>query len=827
MNRTHRKWLVVLGVVAGVVIVLSVALRIVLTEERLKAMLVPRIEKAVDARIAVGRVGIRFPFGFGVRIGDLSFEKQMPRGERVSFAAADLRVDVPLSSLLRRRPEIRSVNLSGASLQIDAGGEKPQFALEDLAARLSMKPIDTLYVLDPRIAAGRLVLTARPSGAVFELPDLRFEARVEISGDFQRFAVRGGKLSLADLAAADLEATATDLRGRQEFTVRARVDELEARRLFEVALETDFSAFVPGLTEEALGEMVPVTVQGGTIALALEATGTGSEPGEIAVAGTVRLEGIALRSAAIDLPVRLIGAVEFSETRIACDGIDVEAGRSTARVLFSAPLEGTPKKPGTLEFEIGALVDIGETAAALTPPQPGAAGKLETQLRGAGSPAHLGKLFPAGADRPGPETIREAWKNLRLEGFFSLSNAELPADDQPLRVSRINARGTIAGGDVKGIGADFSVGGSPWKASGEMKGILPALAEAMLIVQDDDPPATAGAFLDRLTSTPDVSLSVSGRSLNVIPLQDRAAAEREARKAQPPGVPPAPAAAPHPLVDNPLAILMLKKTSLSVRIDSLTARGAVLTAIDAAGRLSDGLLRASPVTLAYAGGKGSGSAQADLRDLERIATEVDIAFTGIQAGQALAELHGAGGLVSGEFSFSLGGRFESGPGIDPLQTLAAAAAASSSRGVLDLSRFMAPLAATGIALPIPDRFDFHELSGKFSIDAGRVATDSWLIRSNAGDWKIAGSFGFDGSLDYRAGLVLTPAQQSRMKDLQAYRALVDLFRDEAGNIVLDFDIGGTAREPQVALDQTRARRKAGEKIVDEAQKKLLDLLRRR
>ena len=32
MNRTHRKWLVVLGVVAGVVIVFSVALRIVLTE---------------------------------------------------------------------------------------------------------------------------------------------------------------------------------------------------------------------------------------------------------------------------------------------------------------------------------------------------------------------------------------------------------------------------------------------------------------------------------------------------------------------------------------------------------------------------------------------------------------------------------------------------------------------------------------------------------------------------------------------------------------------------------------------------------------------------
>jgi len=69
--------------------------------------------------------------------------------------------------------------------------------------------------------------------------------------------------------------------------------------------------------------------------------------------------------------------------------------------------------------------------------------------------------------------------------------------------------------------------------------------------------------------------------------------------------------------------------------------------------------------------------------------------------------------------------------------------------------------------------------------------------------------------------------QSRMKDLDKYRDLVDLFRDDTGNLVFEFDVGGTAKSPKMQLDQTKARQKAGEKLIEGAQKKLLDMLKKK
>ena len=109
------------------------------------------------------------------------------------------------------------------------------------------------------------------------------------------------------------------------------------------------------------------------------------------------------------------------------------------------------------------------------------------------------------------------------------------------------------------------------------------------------------------------------------------------------------------------------------------------------------------------------------------------------------------------------------------------------------------------------------------IDKGRVNSEVWTIKSRNGDWDVTGSFGFDGTLDYNAGLVITPQQQAHMKDLAKYSAIIDLFRDDAGNILLMLDIGGTAKQPKVRLDQSKAKENAGKKLLDNAKDKLKGL----
>ena len=89
-----------------------------------------------------------------------------------------------------------------------------------------------------------------------------------------------------------------------------------------------------------------------------------------------------------------------------------------------------------------------------------------------------------------------------------------------------------------------------------------------------------------------------------------------------------------------------------------------------------------------------------------------------------------------------------------------------------------------------------------------------------------GSFGFDGSLDYTATLVIPPAALKNMVDVSKHRDLVALFQDDKGNVILDFTIGGMAKSPKFKLDRTRAERKAGEKLLDELKKKAKGLFNR-
>jgi hypothetical protein len=451
-------------------------------------------------------------------------------------------------------------------------------------------------------------------------------------------------------------------------------------------------------------------------------------------------------------------------------------------------------------------------------------GTLKTVLKGGAHPATLKNLFPSIDGARTPAQISKAWKGLELTGTVDMSVDELPGGKGPARISSLKTTASIIGGSVKSIDASFKMGGRPWKVKGEMKDVMPALAELMLLAEKGDMPKTLGPVLDGLVNSPDMSLYVEGRAFDAAAFQEQAEKEKlSVDKSSGGGGAPMEKAPADPFAANPVTLLMLKKTFVSVKLDSIISKGAVLTSLDAQGRISNGVLRASPVTVDYAGGKGSGRVVSDLRDPSNIKNDIDLDFSGIDAGRALSGFHSAGGLVSGTFAMKLDGRFTAGPGMDILQNLTATGRATSTSGTVDFTRFMAPLKATGFNLSSIEKFDFHEWTEKFVIDKGRVISEVWTIKSNNGDWDVSGSFGFDGTLAYNAGLMITPQQQKHMKDLEKYASIVDLFRDDKGNILLMLDIGGTATQPKVRLDQSRAKENAGKKLLDEAKDKLKGL----
>jgi len=839
MTKRTKKLLIALCIIVGVIIATSIILRVMLTKERLTAMIVPRIEARTSANIEFTDIGIRFPFGFGVRLDGLKITKDLPEGGMVDLSAAKFNVDVSLMSLIRRRPEVKSVTLGGAALSLTHAPSGIDVEIEELEARLSMTPSDSIFILDPKMSVGKIAIIPRGAGKRIELPPLSFEGRIEASADLSRAAVKDGKLVIADFAALKIEGDVVDLRRNREFTISVKSSDLDAKRLMDIVMEMDQGGLFQAEQKDKSGEKLNFTVEGGTVGIELRAVGMAIDPSGVIVGGKLDLEGLVVTP---DQGPGLTagGMVEFSNSKVSSKGISIKTEGSKATVAFGVDIDKTEKKPKYISFDLQAGIDLGEVSALMPAEKApdGAAssaadepmrmeGVLNASLKGGAQPATLRNLFPSKNGGKTPANISRAWKDLDLSGTVDLFADELPGKKGPARISDLKAAASIDGGSVKAIDASFDMGGRPWKVSGEMKDVIPAFAELMLLEQKGGFPETPGPVLDALVNSPDMSIYVEGRAFDAAAFQEATEKKLSVDRTSGgggAGAPGGPAAA-NPLVANPMTLLMLKKTFVSVKIDSIISRGALLTSLDAQGRISNGILLASPVTVEFAGGKGSGRLVSDLRDPSRISNDIDIDFKDIDAGRALSGFHDAGGLLSGTFAMKLDGRFLAGPGMNILQNLTATGRATSTSGTVDLTRFMAPLKSTGLNISSIERFDFHEWTEKFVIENGRVGSEMWKIGSKSGNWDITGSFGFDGTLDYKAGLVITPPQQANMKDLARYAGIIDLFRDDEGNILLMLDIGGTAKQPKVRLDQSKAKKKAEEKLLDGVKSTIKDFFK--
>jgi hypothetical protein len=172
------------------------------------------------------------------------------------------------------------------------------------------------------------------------------------------------------------------------------------------------------------------------------------------------------------------------------------------------------------------------------------------------------------------------------------------------------------------------------------------------------------------------------------------------------------------------------------------------------------------------------------------------------------------------------GRFNIAPGIDPLNSLHARYSITSDTGTVDFTKYISPVsAATGLDLSAYEKYRYDSWIGNFIISGGKVIIEKWNMDSSSGDILASGAIGLDGSLACSASLVIDTETQKRMKDLRKFGDLVNLFRDDKGNLVFPFDISGTAKSPRVALNQSGAKKKAQEKALDELKKKAADKLK--
>ncbi|MCL5019165.1 MAG: AsmA-like C-terminal region-containing protein [Patescibacteria group bacterium] len=122
-----------------------------------------------------------------------------------------------------------------------------------------------------------------------------------------------------------------------------------------------------------------------------------------------------------------------------------------------------------------------------------------------------------------------------------------------------------------------------------------------------------------------------------------------------------------------------------------------------------------------------------------------------------------------------------------------------------------------------ENLPFLDWHGEFYIQNQRLHTNNFTIKTSQGDWTIAGSAGFDYSLDYNVQVALNPSLTQKYKTILPGN-LLSWLSDEQDRLLLNFKVAGTQSKPQLQWDTaalTQQVRKKMTQQVDEGAKKLL------
>jgi hypothetical protein len=777
MARKGRGLLITLCVIIGIFVVAVVALRLFLTREKLLAIMIPRVEKAVDAKVSIGDIGINFPFGLGVDIDELRFDKTLPDTSTLEFSSKKVTVRSSLMSLLRRQPEIKAADVKGGTVIVGNARKRLEIRLLGLDSHLSMKPAGEGFSVGAKALIDSVLVSMTGAPPAITLLKIGFDGEMESDRELTRLVVKDSKVSWEDLFTAKIKGEVTNIKTAPRVALTVESDKRPLGPIFERVKSFKLDELVPAKKQAGQrgAERIPVEMSGGTFG-------------------------------------------------------------------FNAQIEGLAKEPLSMDLSFeGAIEDLAVKAGNLA-----SIAKVNAEFKGQGVAIAWKGLFPA-SGAAAPADISLAWQAVKLDGTVKLEGGDFeiqnrssdasassePVQAQPIRISGLKAEAGICGPDIRKLSGELNIGSSPYKFEASMINIMPATAELALIARnaqgaDQKGLSDLGAVLDRMANAPVVKLEVNGRSFDARPYEKPSSGASTAGKATAPAAAQTSAKTQMATEQTSAAaagsgaVLFLKNTTFTVKLDSIIAREAVITGLNAKGTIRDGRVKVDPATFAYAGGSGKTVVSADLRKTGRVETKVDFSAEGVEAGQALAHFNALGGLIEGKFSVSSNAALVSGSGVNILKTLSAAGAALSSKGTVSFAKFVEPLTnIQGFDVTPFKKFDFNDWRGSFVVKDGRFISDNWKIKSSRGDWSIKGSFGFDGTLDYAVHVVIPPDVQNMMKGIDRYKSAFDLMRDKSGNLVLDIKLAGTANRPSASLDLTQAKGKVQDKLVDELKKRFL------
>jgi uncharacterized protein involved in outer membrane biogenesis len=813
LTRKTKIWLIILAIPVVLLAAAVITLKAVFTSDKLKAMVIPRIEEATHRTVTINDITLAVFPSLGVDVAGFSLANRKGFSPEPFLALDRLHVSVRLSPLLKGHVEVTSLEFDRPRLLIEVNSRNETNYADLGTAATSPAPTQqgkpeaaaAILVNDLRVSDGTLEYISHVDNSATRVHGLQIAMTVDAQA--KRAVVSGtatiDSLSYGTVDAALISGLRLGLDHRIVYDQGTDVLTVEKGEITVQDMKMALSGTVSGLrTTKVLNltigsdnlniaelfSLIPREymkkaegVKGNGIAhVHLALTGAMTDSATADVSGRITTSGASLQYPRLPKPISDISiSSEFSRTKT----------KQEFRIdKLTANLGNNP-------------VSIAMTVVNFTDPL------LSLTAKGALNLAEVGQFYPleAGTELGGHLTadVHLAGKvkdpaGMKAAGTMTFVNvtAKTATTRNPVR----DLNGTVSFDNqlIDSKNLTMNLGKSDLKLSFSLRNYLSLTST------------------DKNAPKPVASLTMQSNHLWTSDIMgDENAPKPEGKQKPEPAQKPQKTNLPLPNVDM----------DVNASIGTLTMQKFEFTSVRATMKISNGIITMQNFSLNAFGGTAVSKGSMNMQKPDRPGFDLALTLNSLQANALLSPFTSFGQRLNGTMTMNttMKGALNDTLGLVP-NTLDGSGRVQIQNGSLKGFKVNQTI-ANALKLPDLETINFKDWTNTFTIQNGRIQVKDLKIAALNAEYVVNGSQGLDGTLDYAMTLFLPENVSSRISIAGFAGEALNLFKDPEGRLKLDFNVGGTTDDPKVQLNTDAAKKRAEDLVkqkVQEEAKKLGD-----
>ncbi len=831
-TRKSKILLALLAVPLILIVAAVVVLKVMFTSDKLKALVIPRIEDAIHRPVAVNDIGLTLLPSIGLDVDGLSIaNRQGPGFSETPLVTLDkLHLNVKIMPLFSGRIVVSSVVVDKPKLLIetneanetnyaDLTGPPETTAVAQPAPTITRpqepSTVGALSISGFRLNDGSIDLVNQKDNSATRIRDLNADLSLDWQSGVLTIAsnasvgdlsygsvdaplISGLKISLAPKIVYDsqkdiltmekgdvnvqsmslsLVGTVSDVQKVMRLDLKAGSDNLNIAELLSL-VPKEYMKNAEGLSGK------------GTASVHLSVTGTMSDSTTPDVEGTINTTGASVQYAKLPKPISNIAIV--------------------SRFVRSKTLE---------EFYIEKLTaSLGDNPVALTMDVRNFENpSLTLTFKGSLNLAEINQYYPleAGTSVSGimtadvniagevkdPSTLKATGTMQFLDVTAKTASTEKPVQ---------NLTGSITFNNqlVESKDLSMTIGKSDLSLAFWLKNYLSL------------------ASTDKNAPRPVANITLQSKHLYTADIMKEEAPVQQTSSPAPQKTTPAARteAKPTEKVSGQKTTLPFPTMEIDVtgNVGTFTMQQYEFTGVRMTMHISNGVVSMQNFSMNAFGGSVISKGSVNLQNPEKPVFDLALDVNGVDAPTMLTHFTSFGSRLKGKLTMNttMKGALNDTLGIIP-NTLDGDGKVMIQNGSLDGFKVNQSI-ANALKLPDLQNIAFKDWSNNFIVKDGRVVIKDLKISALNADYVVNGSQGIDGSLDYATSLYLPATTSSKVSVGGFAGEAINAFKDPSGRLKFDFNVGGTTDDPKVQLNTEEQRKRvedaAKQKVQEEAKK---------